>query len=121
MRVLLVLLIFAIGFSGFSAAAHAFDSKKCHEAISVETQDKASMHDCPEHAAAQQDQSVDKDGKKDKHLCLSCDHCCVSHTGFPQFGYTPYAPDRSDTYEVVDTAMVDNTVSGLKRPPKHLV
>lgn len=121
MRVLLILLIFAIGFSGFSAAAHAFDSKKCHEAMSVETQDKASTHDCPEHAAAKQGQSADKDSKKDKDLCLSCDHCCVSHAGFPQFGYVPYTPDRSDTYEVADTAMVDSAVSGLKRPPKHLV
>ena len=121
MRVLLILLIFAIGFSGFSAAAHAFDSKECHEAASVETQDNTSPHDCPEHAAAKQDQSADNNGKKDKDLCLSCDHCCVSHVGFPQFGYVPYTPDRSDTYEVADTAMVDSAVSGLKRPPKHLV
>lgn len=120
MRVLVILLIFAIGFSGFSVAAHAFDSKQCHESASVENKDKAVSHDCPEHAG-KHDQSADKTSKKELCLCLSCDHCGVSHVGFAQFGYTSYTPDRGGAYEVADTAMVDNAVSGLKRPPKHLV
>ena len=37
MRVLLMLLIFAIGFSGYSTAAHAFADDACNAAITVKT------------------------------------------------------------------------------------
>ncbi|MDP2205012.1 MAG: hypothetical protein Q8K65_01750 [Alphaproteobacteria bacterium] len=120
MRILLVLLIFAIGFSGFSAAAHAFDSQNCHEATSAGEKEAGALHDCPEHAEAQS-QTADSNSQDNSHICLNCDHCCVSYLGFPQFSSTSDTPDRSETFEPVDAAMADSAVSKLKRPPKYLV
>lgn len=120
MRILLVLLIFAIGFSGFSAAAHAFDSQNCHASSSDGEKEAGALSDCPEHAATQS-QTADSSNQGDSHVCLNCDHCCVSYLGFPQFSGTLDIPDRSETFEPVDAAMADSAVSKLKRPPKYLV
>jgi hypothetical protein len=120
MRVLLVLLIFAIGFSGFSAAAHAFDSQNCHQVTSAEKKETGAMPDCSEHAATQS-QTADSSSPDDTHVCPSCDDCCVSHLGFLEFSGTLDTPDRSAAFEIVDATMADSAVSGLKRPPKYLV
>lgn len=120
MRILLVLLIFAIGFSGFSAAAHAFDSQNCHASSSDGGKEAGALSDCPEHAATQS-QTLDSSNQGDTHTCLNCDHCCVSYLGFPEFSDTFDVPDSSEAFTLTDAAMADSAVSGLKRPPKHLV
>lgn len=120
MRILLVLLIFAIGFSGFSAAAHAFDSQNCHEATSAEKKEAGAFPDCPEHAATQS-QTADSSTQDDSHVCVNCDHCCSSPLGFSQFSGTLDIPERSEAFALADAAMADSAVSELKRPPKYLV
>ena len=119
MRVFLILLIFAIGFGGFSAAAHAFDAQKCHTEATTDAKADGSQHHCPEHMAAKGSTS-DSDSDKEAHICLSCDHCCVSHAAFPQFIAALFTPDRNEAYEVFDAVVADNIVAGLKRPPKFL-
>ena len=117
MRVLLILLIFAIGFSGFSAAAHAFDSQKCAQGVSVE-KNMSSMDDCHDDTANNDDNSGTNDGN---HLCLSCGHCCVSQVVMPSMGLMMGSPSAGMSYTAVDAVISDNVTPGLKRPPKSLV
>ena len=117
MRVLVILLIFAIGFSGFSAAAHAFDSQKCAQGVSLE-KNMSSMDDCHDGAANKDDNSGTKDGK---HLCLTCGHCCVSHVAMPAMGLMMSDTVVSLSYTAVDTSLDGDILSGFERPPKSLV
>lgn len=122
MRVFLIMLIFAIGFSGFSAVAHAFDSQTCDQMMSVENAplDKmADKMDCAEHV--KKTDSQEKSSKEGKHLCLSCGHCCVSHVAITQHNIQFNAHIIKTAYPHTDISLDDNVISGLKRPPKSLV
>lgn len=89
--------------------------KKCHSESAAGTQ---AGDDCPDHSAAK---SSTADSTKDGHICLNCDHCCISHVAFPQFIAALFTPDRSQAYDVFDAVVADNVVTGLKRPPKFIV
>lgn len=118
MRVFLMLIIFAIGFSGFSTVAHAFDSQSCAQIMSAENVQSNDM-DCAGHANSGEKQ--EKSSKDGKHLCLNCGHCCVSHAALtqPSFNFNP--PVIKTAFSFMHMNVDDNVVSGLKRPPKHLV
>ena len=108
MRVLLFILAIAIGFSGFSAVGHAFDSTETG-AISTE---------CAEHA--QQGNEQNNASGESEHICVNCSHCCVSHASLPYMPVAIILPVRDTTYRFTVTAMHDDFISGLKRPPKIL-
>lgn len=118
MRVFLMLLIFAIGFSGFSTVAHAFDSQSCVQMMSAENVQSNDI-ECAGHASkTEKQQNSSKDGK---HLCLNCGHCCMSHAVTPQDYINFSAPVFKTVFSFMHMNVDDDVVSGLKRPPRTLV
>lgn len=109
MRVFILLLIMAIGFSGFAAIAHAHAPSADQVVVSVVDGDCVS--DVGEHA--QHD-----DGAK---ACTDCGHCCTAHVFFVPFkpaSFTAFIPVFSMSYNENPDG---NVILGLERPPKHLV
>lgn len=86
MRIVLMMLIFAIGFSGYAAAAHSVAGESCDPMVMEVSSGHASktdMPDCPGHAddAVQTDSADQADSSKSgKSICLDCHHCCTAHT-----------------------------------------
>jgi len=130
MRVFLMLLIFAIGFSGYSAAVHAFGHGSCDPAMMMQTADDNSaahasmdMPDCPEHRAhqdQQKDAGVYKTASKDK--CIDCTHCCASNAmSLPDYGGASFLPQASILAPTSVDQSVGDFLYSLKRPPKSLV
>jgi hypothetical protein len=118
MRIFLTLLVFAIGFSGFSTVAHAFDSQSCTQIMSAENVLSSNM-DCAGHA--NDDKKQEKSSKDGKHLCLDCGHCCVSHAAIIQHSLSFDTPIIKTAFSFIHINVDDNVISGLKRPPKALV
>ena len=125
MRVLLMLLIFAIGFSGYSAAAHAFGHESCNPMMQQANTDSdhknMDMSDCPGHQA-EQDQSKEADqDKTSKTKCTDCTHCCTSHAmGLPSYSF--YLPPLAAALNPQPMhGYVDEFFFSLLRPPKSLV
>lgn len=113
MRILLLLIIFALGFGGYSAAAHAFGNAECQSSV----MDKAS--DCLGHKAIA-DASQDQNDSAGDH-CIDCGHCCPSHaihdhyySGSLSVLSMTVKPLLADTYQ-------DSFLLSLLRPPRNLV
>jgi hypothetical protein len=110
-----MLLIFAIGYSGFTAAAHAFGP------ISSEKAQAVSMASCVDCQTENTDNGDNDDNGKASNGCMSCHHCCGSQLGFH--------PDFSINIEITagvlsplpDQVPTDSHISTLLRPPKTLV
>ncbi len=126
MRVFLMILIFAIGFSGYSAAAHALSHEFCNPMMEQADGDSShkdmDMSDCPGHAAGkdqQKDTDQDKGAKKGK--CMDCSHCCPSHA-MSLLNYSLSLPLLSDLLNPKPMyGHVDEVFFSLLRPPKSLV
>ena len=122
MRVFFMLLIFAIGFSGYSAAAHAFMQGDCDPiSMSKMTEKGMDMSDCPGHKS-------DKEAKKDiapsktsKAKCLDCTHCCMSHATFHQNYTISFPPIASILSPSVEDGEARDNLFSLLRPPRTLV
>lgn len=112
MRVFLMILIFAIGFSGYMAAGHAFADTSCDTLMKTMTVDAgADVSDCVDHQK--------NDSSKTK--CIDCMHHCVSHALTPS-GYSVSLPPLAATLNVPPThGYVDSYPSSLLRPPKSLI
>lgn len=122
MRVFFMLLIFAIGFSGYSAAAHAFMQGDCDPVSMSKMTDKGmDMSDCPGHTG-------DKDAKKDvepsktsKAKCMDCTHCCMTHATFHQNSMTAFPQIASIVIPSIDSGEARDNLFSLLRPPRSLV
>lgn len=124
MRVVLMMLIFAIGFSGYAAAAHSAGGEPCNPAameMSSGHDAKAGMPDCPGHADdAVQTDSADS-SKSGKSICLDCHHCCTAHaTAVISYSLAVPADASSLDMPPSDAHKVGRLFS-LLRPPKSLV
>jgi hypothetical protein len=127
MRVFLMLLIFAIGFSGYSAAAHAFGPDSCNPAMKAEKADSGmdqgmNMSDCPDHQADQdQQKNTDQSKTAKKGKCMDCTHCCTSHAiSLPNFSIN--LPQLAAVLNPKPIqGHVDDVFFSLLRPPKSLV
>lgn len=115
MRFIVLLLIFAIGFSGFSAAAHAFDSAECNPVVSF-------AKDASSPAGGDDLADAGKETSKDSgHLCFACSHCCMTHVVLPHAPFKMTAIVTDVSFPMVDAHLPDSLLSGFKRPPKSLV
>lgn len=122
MRVILMLLIFAIGFSGYSAAAHAFGPDSCDPAMMTKLVDSGmDMSDCPGHQA---DQDQQKNADQDKFAngkCMDCTHCCGSHAmNLPDYSMN-FQPQATILNFPPPTGIDGDYLMSLLRPPKSLV
>lgn len=122
MKVLTLLLVFLIGFSGYSAAAHAFGADSCNPVALEKMADMGmDMADCPGHQADQDQQKDSDQGKSSKAKCMDCTHCCASHAiSLPNYSMN-FQP-TSAVLNLPPTAGIDGDyLMSLLRPPKSLV
>lgn len=126
MRVFLILIIFAIGFSGYSAAAHAFGPDSCDPAMKAEMSASGmdqgmDMSDCPGHQA-DQDKKTDADqSKSSKTKCMDCTHCCASHAmNLPDYSMS-FQPQTTVLNLPPTTGIDGDYLMSLLRPPKSFV
>lgn len=126
MRVFLMLLIFAIGFSGYSAAAHAFGPDSCNPTMKAEMADSnmdqgMDMSDCPGHQADQDKQTDNDQSKSSKAKCMDCTHCCASHAmNLPEYSMN-FQPQATVLNLPPTTGIDGDYLMSLLRPPKSLV
>ncbi|MBN8521632.1 MAG: hypothetical protein J0L77_07040 [Alphaproteobacteria bacterium] len=122
MKVLTLLLVFAIGFGGYSAAAHAFGADSCNPVALEKMADMGmDMADCPGHQADQDQQKDSDQSKSSKAKCMNCTHCCTSHVmSAVDYGVSFIAQASVLTPTFVNFHVGDFLYS-LKRPPKSLV
>ena len=122
MRLFFMLLIFAIGFSGYSAAAHAFAQGDCAPiSISKAIDQGMDMSDCPGHKSGEDIKKDTETGKTSKVKCLDCTHCCMTHVTLHQnytINFPPVASIHRPSLESGEAR--DNLFSQL-RPPRTLV
>lgn len=115
MRVLFMLLIFAIGFSGYTAAAHAYGSD-CSGMS--QTQDSATkMVVCPD----SQDNAGDQTDKSQVPNSMDCHHCCCSQLGFQSDFSMNIETGNSVLSPTPYQVPADSHISSLLRPPKSFV
>lgn len=122
MRVFLMLLIFAIGFSGYSAASHAFGPDSCNPAAMKKMADQGmDMSDCPGHQTDQDEQTDTDQSKSSKTKCMDCTHCCTSHAiSIPNYSVN-FPPLAAVLNPQPMHGYVDEFFFSLLRPPKSLV
>ncbi len=117
MRFLLAMLLVSLIFSGYSAAAHAFDDVFCEESAGSEAQNSGfDCHDLQKNASSEK--KSDKNSKAD---CSECHHCCASSAV-----NIPGGVLVTPTYDAVLQPVSHDTRDGdfifqLRRPPKSLV
>lgn len=118
MRVFLMLLIFAIGFGGYSAAAHAFADVSCNSVTM--SHDTAGMTDCPE-GQAETSKADNSNGTASKGACLDCTHCCASHAlGLSAYSHS-FPPQASILNPLTEAVHHSDLLFSLLRPPKKTV
>jgi len=132
MRITLILLIFAIGFSGYSAAAHAVGHQFCDQAMMVQIEDdnteeyatSVDMSDCPEHNKFYQGQQKDADTENvtTKEKCIDCTKCCASQVMNLNDYRSIFFPQSSVLEPTnVDLLHTGDFLFSLKRPPKFII
>lgn len=122
MRVFLMLIIFALVFSGYSAAVHAFGKESCNPvAVSDVAENSMDMSDCPGHQAKPEHQQDSQTDKTAKGKCMDCTHCCASHA----INLLNHAVDFPSQAAVLNPPPVNGFAGeylfSLLRPPKSLV
>ncbi len=120
MRVFLALLIFVIGFSGFSTASHAFDNGGCNGAMQSEMSKDMDMSDCPDHQK-KSDVKKDADNTAKKSACLDCVHCCASHAVNLANSSVKYMAVEATLAPAPSQILKSNFLFSLLRPPRNLV
>lgn len=115
MRTLIMIIILAIAFSGYSAAAHAFSMESC-DPVAIEQ---------PVHCADHQD-SKSSDHSADTHksatnACLDCHHCCASHAvGLSDYSVI-HPPQAERHVATLADGYSDYFSFSLLRPPRTLI
>lgn len=119
MRIFLILVIFAIGFSGYSNASHAMNREACASLMQSETVKNNQIPDCGHHGSVKKDASK----KAGKSACLDCVHCCTSHvTGLPDLSVSVKAlPAEAALVSSRLPLLKSERLFSLLRPPRNLV
>lgn len=122
MRVFFILLIFAIGFSGYSAAAHAFVQGDCTPAsISKAMDEGIDMSDCPGHKGGKDAKEDAESGKTSKAKCLDCTHCCMTHVTLQQNDMITFPSIANIHSPSLEYGEARDSLFSQLRPPRSLV
>lgn len=110
MRVLLLIMMFAIGFSGFATVAHAFADADCV------------LSDTGHHADNSADQ-LDKNSEQTaQKQCLDCAQCCASHHAVILPQLVVPVPEQAARLALLPPVDQDGFYyPSLLRPPRNLV
>lgn len=121
MRIFLMILIFAIGFSGFPVAAYAIDDAHCLSA-DAKAVDFSPAQDLAKDTqdSAQNKHTQDKNGGA-QHVCFSCGHSCTAYGAVFLPSVMVVAPMIKEPFTVTHDDVKDSLPSYLKRPPKFTV
>lgn len=119
MRVLLMIVMFAIGFSGYSAAAHAARTGSCDPAATSKAGGGGASAGLASHGDHAKEQETGKSAAGGD--CVDCGHCCASHA----FGLAAHAVNFHRQETALAAPPVEKRtgdyLSSLLRPPKSLV
>lgn len=108
MRMLLALLIFMVGFSGYSAAAHAFS-------MNIDTPAKLSKK------VDDTVNSADHDKVKSEKTCDCCTHCCGSHVLMSNDSSLGLTAQLSSLIIAPGNTNTGNYIFSFYTPPKSFV
>jgi hypothetical protein len=128
MRIILMILVVAIGFGGYMAAAHAFGSVPCNSVMEQVINENTLPNDimdiskCLEYQVEKdQPKNADNDKSSHKTSCLDCSHCCASHAaGLINVGLILDFPSQK-LNPPKDQILAGEYLFSLLRPPKSLV
>ena len=119
MRLFIIMLVLAIGFSGFLSTAHAFEIGGCNASeIGEQCLDDKSMAD---HKDSNKNQKQ-SDAKEIQHFCLNCGHCGAAHATVISNQLVFISRKMASVfngYNKIDLA--NQFVFSIKRPPKFIV
>lgn len=116
MRVLIVLLIFAINCSGFSTAAHAVAEVLCDSNGQGQVE---SIIKCADHQFTSAVEKSTQSDTSSKTQCLDCIHCCAGHVLSMTLSPLPFeAVSLNVSYPVLSDRITGNYHFSLLRPPK---
>jgi hypothetical protein len=116
MRVLIILMILAVNFSGFSTAAHAFSDAFCDSATGKQVE---SGIKCPDHQLTSAAETGALDDVGAKAQCLDCIHCCSGHVlSMTLSSAALVVVMQSVKYPVMTHRIADGHVLSLLRPPQ---
>lgn len=120
MRLFTIILVLALGFSGFLSTAHAFEVGGCDSSeIGQQCLDDKSIMADQEDSNKNQKQS---DSKEAPHVCLNCGHCSTAHATaiYNQSAFINFKiASVFNGYNKVDLA--NQFIFSIKRPPKFIV
>lgn len=113
MRIFVLAIILAIGFSGFSAASHAIMLDDCKSSTQVQADECApDLKNTNDHGQ--------KHEKSGKGFCLDCAHCCVASVVLPSDGMIVMPQPSSDMNSTVRQFQPEDRLFSLLRPPKFI-
>lgn len=125
MRLFFMVLIFAIGFSGYSAAAHAYGSDSCNPNVKIETSsmDRQITPDCSDHENNNQQKDSNQNHSMDKSASHSCcaSHCCVIKAMDGADYKISYHPMKERPIIVFKGVSSSDFLFGIFRPPRLTV
>lgn len=123
MRIFIMLLIFAIGFSGYSAASHAFAPDSCNPTMKAEITDQGvDVADCVGHQDDQGKQTNPDQDKNSDKICLDCTHCCASHSmSLSNYDFDLPEPEASHLSPSLEASPNSDYIASMLRPPRSLV
>ncbi len=120
MRIFVMILIIAIGLSGFPAAAHAFSKDSCDSSASSQLAD-ADHEVCADHNHDQDQKEKVGHDKAAKSQCLDCVHCCTGHAFNTSTDALKLHAETNKTFPVLADRSIGDYHSSLLRPPQTLV
>lgn len=112
MKFLLILIIFALAFSGYSSASHAMGTQDCTSVSSTEAEE------CRHADAASDKDHASKHEKSKAGKCMDCTHCCASSPVIIQNSH--YSFDLLHAVFVLEPSRTtrQDRLFSLLRPPR---
>jgi len=118
-RVLVILLVLSVVFSGFQTTVHAIGLSDCD---SITLSGAKNSTPVAESGCAKMLQDDENSKSEDqRHSTLGCGHCCVSYFPITDHHTAFNIPVVKFALTVTDSDVDDDFISTLKRPPKSLV